>query len=444
LHARRSFFTQPIDCSAGIGDAEPGALEFECLKGTTSADRTPAISPEASSIEFVVSDLVSFGGDPRVVATRSEIERITNELALVQRRITDELHPLAQIHGLVHHIQFDSVVPEVLVRLGLQRHGCFVAGESYFTTDARLAHKFNGLGEFLHENPWLANKVPNQVWLALGGAAAVAGFTNTDFTALAIRAGKPLLPTEEVGRVSAILPDGPPRLVEQSPRENLQNPNTIAALTGRLNNEDGRVRIERYQGMNEKTAVVYLPGTAEWNPAGSHKAFDIRSDLELASGNSSADSVEAVRQAISAAGLAPNEKVILVGYSQGGMIAANLAESGLPVSGIVTIGSPIAESEIPKDIPVISIEHTNDVVPAISGKTNPISENWVTATRHFDLHAGQSVIAAHAMSGYQETAALADRSTDVGMIHVKQEILGQLSNAKLMQVREFAPLRAAS
>ncbi|MEY2738055.1 MAG: hypothetical protein RL683_1173, partial [Actinomycetota bacterium] len=124
-----------------------------------------------------MSDLVSFGGDQRVVATRSEIERITAELSLVQRRITDELHPLAQIHGIVHHIQFDSAVPEVLVSLGLQRHGCFVAGENYFTNDARLAHKFNGLGELLHDNPWLVKKVPNQVWLALGGAAAMAGFT---------------------------------------------------------------------------------------------------------------------------------------------------------------------------------------------------------------------------------------------------------------------------
>lgn len=190
--------------------------------------------------------------------------------------------------------------------------------------------------------------------------------------------------------------------------------------------------------------MVYLPGTAEWNPVGSHKAFDIRSDVELASGSASTDSVDAVRHAISAAGISPNEKVILVGYSQGGMVAAELSKSDIQVSGIVTIGSPIAETEIPKTIPVISLEHTNDVVPAISGKTNPISENWVTATRHLDLHAGQTVIAAHAMSGYQETAALADRSTDAGVIHVKREILDQLTDAKLVEVREWLPLRAAS
>lgn len=391
-----------------------------------------------------MSDLVSFGGDQRVVATRSEIERITAELSLVQRRITDELHPLAQLHGIIHHLQFDSNVPEVLVRLGLQRHGCFVAGESYFTTDARLAHKFNGLGEFLHDNPWLTKRIPNQVWLALGGATALAGFTNTNFTALAVRAGMPMVPTDKIAVVSAVIPDGNPRLIEQTPRENFQEPNSIAALTGRLNNEDGRVRIERYETAGGKTAVVYLPGTAEWNPVGSRKAFDIRSDLELASGSACTDSIDAVRHAIAAAGLAPNEKVILVGYSQGGMVAAELAKSDIQISGIVTIGSPIADTDIPNGVPVISLEHTNDVVPAISGKTNPISENWVTATRHLDLHAGQTVIAAHAMSGYQETAALADRSTDAGVIHVKREILGQLTDAKLVDVREFAPLRATS
>ena len=391
-----------------------------------------------------MSDLVSFGGDQRVVATRSEIERITAELAVVQRRITDELHPLAQVHGIIHHIQFDSVVPEVLVRLGLQRHGCFVAGESYFTNDARLAHKFNGLGEFLHDNPWLVKKVPNQVWLALGGATLLAGFTNTNLTALAVRAGRPLLPMDKLGGISTMIPDGKPLLVEKAPRHNTENPNSIAALTGRLNNQDGRVRIERYETPTGRTAVIYLPGTAEWNPVGSGKAFDIRSDVELASGRATTDSLDAVRHAIKQADLVPSEKLILVGYSQGGMIAAELTESGLPVAGLVTIGSPIADAIIPKDVPVISLEHSNDVVPAISGKTNPISENWVTATRHLDLQAGQSVIAAHAMSGYQETAALADRSSDEGVIHVKREILGQLTDAKLVSVREFAPLRAAS
>ena len=391
-----------------------------------------------------MSDLVSFGGDQRVVATRSEIERITAELAVVQRRITDELHPLAQVHGIIHHIQFDSVVPEVLVRLGLQRHGCFVAAESYFTTDARLAHKFNGLGEFLHDNPWLVKKVPNQVWLALGGATLLAGFTNTNLTALAVRAGRPLLPMDKLGGISTMIPDGKPLLVEKAPRHNTENPHSIAALTGRLNNQDGRVRIERYETPTGRTAVIYLPGTAEWNPVGSGKAFDLRSDVELASGKATTDSLDAVRHAIKQADLVPSEKLILVGYSQGGMIAAELTESGLPVAGLVTIGSPIADAIIPKDVPVISLEHSNDVVPAISGKTNPISENWVTATRHLDLQAGQSVIAAHAMSGYQETAVLADRSSDEGVIHVKREILGQLTDAKLVSVREFAPLRAAS
>ena len=391
-----------------------------------------------------MSELVSFGGDPRVVATRSEIERITSELALVQKRIEHELNPLAQLHGIIHHIQFDSVVPEVMVRLGLQRHGCFVSGESYFTADARLAHKFNGLGEFLHDNPWLTKKIPNQVWLALGGATLLAGFTNTNLTALAVRSGRPLLPMNQLGGISTMIPDGKPTLVEKAPRENSQNPNSIAALTGRLNNEDGRVRIERYETSTGRAAVVYLPGTAEWNPIGSGKAFDIRSDVELAAGNAEADSLDAVRKAIQSAGVSADEKLILVGYSQGGMIAAELAESGLPVSGVVTIGSPIADAQLPKDVPIISLEHSNDVVPAVSGRTNPISENWVTASRHLDLQAGQTVIAAHAMGGYQETAALADASTDSGLIRVRSELLGQLAGAKLLDVREFAPLRAAS
>lgn len=391
-----------------------------------------------------MSDLVSYGGDPSVVATRAEIERITAELSVIQSRITHELHPLAQLHGLIHHIQFDSVVPEVLVRLGLQRHGCFVAGESYFSTDARLAHTFNGLGQFMQENQWLAKKVPGQVWLALGGVAALAGFSNSNITALAVRAVEPMLPKQQLGSVPSILKSGAPVLEEHSPRENRDKPNSIAALTGRLNNEDGRVRVERYESAGQKTAVIYLPGTAEWNPIHSNKTFDLSSDLELVAGRSSADSMASVQEVIGSLDLEPGENIILVGYSQGGMIAAELAETNLPISGIITLGSPIAENPIPDRIPVIAIEHSNDPVPAISGKTNPITENWATATRHLELQPGQSVIAAHLMPGYEQSAKLVDQSTDTGLIRVKNEILGQLAGANLTEVREFSPVRAAS
>ncbi|MFM2385098.1 MAG: hypothetical protein RL166_972, partial [Actinomycetota bacterium] len=82
-----------------------------------------------------MNDLVSYGGDRSVTVTRSEIERITGNLANIQTRLIDELQPLAQLNGIIHHLQLDAYLPETLIRLGLQRHGCFVASESYFTGD---------------------------------------------------------------------------------------------------------------------------------------------------------------------------------------------------------------------------------------------------------------------------------------------------------------------
>lgn len=390
-----------------------------------------------------MSDLVSFGGDGKVVATRSEIDRITGELASVQNRLVDELAPLAQFHGLIHHIQLDVYLPEVLVRLGLQRHGCYVAGERFYTEDAKLAHHFNVVGEFLADNQWLTRSIPRQVWGAIAVGTVGAGFTNTDLTALGLRFGQPLLPVDTAGQVISALPAGQLTLVEQQPRNQGDPPSSVAALSQRLNNTDGNIRIERYETATGKVAIVYLPGTGDWNPIGQKTAFDIRSDMEMAAGKNSM-SIEAAKAAINSIGLTADEKLVLVGYSQGGMVAAELAGSNSNVVGVVTIGSPVADYEIPNRVPTISIEHSNDVVPALSGQTNPFTENWVTASRHLDVDFGETVLKAHEMGQYQHTAEMVDKSNDVGVRNVRSQILRNFAGARPLEVREFSPTRAAS
>ena len=190
--------------------------------------------------------------------------------------------------------------------------------------------------------------------------------------------------------------------------------------------------------------VVYLPGTAEWSPVGGTKAFDLKSDLALATNAENANSIRAANAAISAYGAKAGDRLVLVGYSQGGMVAAKLAEENPNVVGVVTAGSPIANDSIPKSIPVVSLEHSNDIVPALAGKTNPLTENWATATRHLDLKPGENVINAHDISAYVETAKLADQSSDDGLVRTREAVLGTIAGAKPLEVREYEPLKAAS
>ena len=78
----------------------------------------------------------------------------------------------------------------------------------------------------------------------------------------------------------------------------------------------------------------------------------------------------AVMQAMSDAGVPAGGEVVYTGFSQGGIMAANLASnanSPYHVIGVVTNGSPIDGFPIPADVPVISFEHVGDVVPVLDG-----------------------------------------------------------------------------
>ena len=76
----------------------------------------------------------------------------------------------------------------------------------------------------------------------------------------------------------------------------------------------------------------------------------------------------AVMQAMSDAGVPPGADVVYSGFSQGGIMAANLASNLNPpynTIGVITNGSPVGLFPIPPHIPVVSFEHYGDIVPAL-------------------------------------------------------------------------------
>lgn len=73
----------------------------------------------------------------------------------------------------------------------------------------------------------------------------------------------------------------------------------------------------------------------------------------------------AVLQSMSDAGIPPNANVVYTGFSQGGIMAANLASdpnTGYNTIGVVTNGSPIGGFAIPSSVQVMSFEHEGDLV----------------------------------------------------------------------------------
>ncbi|WP_144785153.1 hypothetical protein [Microbacterium sp. BH-3-3-3] len=80
----------------------------------------------------------------------------------------------------------------------------------------------------------------------------------------------------------------------------------------------------------------------------------------------------AVMQAMQDAGVPPGSDVVWSGFSQGGIMAGNLAADGaVPYNtiGVVTNGSPIDGFNIPDNIPVMQVEHVSDPVAKLDLQT---------------------------------------------------------------------------
>ena len=206
-------------------------------------------------------------------------------------------------------------------------------------------------------------------------------------------------------------------------------PNSLEQIGARLRVlSDARhpvIRVEEYQtGGAANRFIVYLPGTQNLGASNSNP-LDMRSNLQLLAGQSSAAS-RAVDIAIRRAGVGPSDQVMLVGYSQGGLIATHLAKQSLAgkldyrVTQLVTVGSPIGANS-PVSLPsVLSIENESDFVPHLDLISNPKSPNWLTLEK--DL-AGNP-IEAHEMATYMQIMREIESSGEVASKDKVQSIVG--------------------
>lgn len=93
--------------------------------------------------------------------------------------------------------------------------------------------------------------------------------------------------------------------------------------------------------------------------------------------------VEAMEQA-GIRGGPDGEPVMLVGFSQGGILAGHLAANrsdAYNFEAIVVCGAPIDNMPIPGSTRVISVKHEGDPVPTLDFFTDPpVQDNWETIT----------------------------------------------------------------
>ncbi|MHA7135149.1 hypothetical protein [Oerskovia turbata] len=135
------------------------------------------------------------------------------------------------------------------------------------------------------------------------------------------------------------------------------------------------------------TWVVTVPGTQLGNAT---TPFSMTSNYDLVRGED-ADSTAHVLQAMRMAGIPPGEEVVLVGHSQGGMVAMAVAaavtgatagaQGATPrydVRQVLTAGAPVAGATLPAGVRGTHVEIEQEGVSQLDGADNPVGPRQVT------------------------------------------------------------------
>ena len=186
-----------------------------------------------------------------------------------------------------------------------------------------------------------------------------------------------------------------------------------------------QVRIEDYDG----TYVVYVGGTVDGALGANAQPWDMSSNLAALGGDPSA-SEAAVRLAMAESGISHDDPVILVGHSQGGLIAMRIAQaSEVHATTVIVAGAPIHRIEPPAGVAVVAFEHRDDVVPALGGprlepELNRPQAHYVLRTalagKQLD---GSDALPAHQLSEYVETARTSSDVADARLEAARRALI---------------------
>ena len=342
----------------------------------------------------------SYGGNPDIVATREEIHRVAFEIKLA----AEQLETFGSIDSLLsdplRQLQYRAATINLLSKLERLHSNCMLASEQYFSTEAQIHRRFE-----IHFVPALA---------------AVAANVATDL-------GWKLDNAVSATKTSTVA---------------TSSPNSITQLLDRLaqlsSKKQPTVGVDFFQTADQRTAIVYIPGTQTLGLGDGSNPLDLQSNILEMQGNGLAASERAVLEAMNQAGIVETDKVIFVGHSQGGMVAGNLAQNpaGYIASGLVTIGAPIAQLKLSK-VPVMAIEHVNDPIPNASGRANPLTKNWVTIQRTSQAFESDAPMHSHSLRSYKNTTQEVDASKSKGIVNIKQQLLSQVQGAPIGKAMDF-------
>lgn len=269
-------------------------------------------------------------------------------------------------------------------------------------------------------------------------------------------------------RVSRALPDGRAdrsagALAARGAVHPEQGPVTppigIGELVERIPTTDAgaQIRVERYGDPDDARWVVYIGGTVDFGLTAGVEPHDMTNNLHGIADDSALDALRlagedsgagerAVRLALAEAGALPGDPLIPVGHSGGGVVAAALAgDPELNVVAAVSVGGPVATAPVRDGVPLLSIEHEEDFVPATGGSGHP-SPDRLTVSRSV-LEPGaeyDTAVPAHELGRYQQTGMLIDASEEPRLVAFREQLAeftrdGDGEMSRWIGTREVSP-----
>jgi hypothetical protein len=189
----------------------------------------------------------------------------------------------------------------------------------------------------------------------------------------------------------------------------------MAALGLRSHGRHGEVDVKFLAGADgTRRVIVDIPGTKSWCPTPNGDVTSLVTNVHAVLGVSTSYE-RGVLEAMRRAGVTRSDEVMLVGHSEGGMVAVQAARDAIrssefSVTHVITAGSPIGitAATLPRSVQVLALENATDLVPHLDGRPNPRTSNITTVT----IHRGDGTIAdSHDIEdSYRPGAADVDRS----------------------------------
>jgi pimeloyl-ACP methyl ester carboxylesterase len=165
-----------------------------------------------------------------------------------------------------------------------------------------------------------------------------------------------------------------------------------------------------------RRAIVDITGTKSWDPLPTDDVTSLTTSGRALVGDRTAYE-DGVLDAMRAAGVQATDDVMLVGHSQGGMVAVTTARDAAAsgefnVTHVITAGAPVGLTvgTLPSTVQVLALENSQDVVPHLDGAANPDQPNVTTATAK---HGDGTVLDDHSLDhAYVPLASDVEASTD--------------------------------